>query len=105
MIHLIQQSSKHHGERGITVNKKHFSLSMKLFLITCFSGMLGFATYAMMRANSLSYYQFLHHISIIKFDPEAKASAPSADGALLPVKKETLDCLRARASQSSVIRR
>ena len=73
MIHLIQQSSKHHGERGITVNKKHFSLSMKLFLITCFSGMLGFATYAMMRANSLSYYQFLHHISIIKFDPEAKA--------------------------------
>lgn len=73
MIHLIQQSSKHHGERGITVNKKHFSLSTKLFLITCFSGMLGFATYAMMRANSLSYYQFLHHISIIKFDPEAKA--------------------------------
>ena len=46
---------------------------MKLFLITCFSGMLGFATYAMMRANSLSYYQFLHHINIIKFDPEAKA--------------------------------
>ena len=23
--------------------------------------------------HSLSYYQFLHHISIIKFDPEAKA--------------------------------
>ena len=46
---------------------------MKLFLITCFSGMLGFATYAMMRANSLSYYQFLHHVNIIKFDPEAKA--------------------------------